>query len=73
MVVGRDGADLNFPEDLFMSGEHCRIDESDDRFTITDLNSRNGTYVRIGAERELDHGDFVFIGRKLLRVEINTN
>ena len=28
MTVGRDGADLNFPEDLFMSAEHCRIDHS---------------------------------------------
>jgi len=73
MVVGRDGADLNFPDDLFMSGEHCRIDETDGRFTLTDLNSRNGTYVRLSDERQLEHGDYVFIGRKLLRVEINTN
>jgi pSer/pThr/pTyr-binding forkhead associated (FHA) protein len=73
MVVGRDGADINFPDDLFMSGEHCRIDESDGRFTITDLNSRNGTYLRIEGEQQLNHGDYVFIGRKLLRVELNTN
>lgn len=73
MIVGRDGADLNFPDDLFMSGEHCRIDETDGRFTLTDLNSRNGTYVRISDEKQLEHGDYVFIGRKLLRVEINTN
>lgn len=73
MTVGRDGADLNFPEDLFMSGEHCRIDHVDDKFTLTDLDSRNGTYVRISAERRLEHGDYVFIGRKLLRVELNTN
>jgi len=29
--------------------------------------------VRIKSERELTHGDYVFIGRKLLRVELNTN
>ncbi|MBI4956943.1 MAG: FHA domain-containing protein [Myxococcales bacterium] len=73
LVIGRDGADLNFPEDLFMSGEHCRIDENGGRYTLTDLESRNGTYVRIVDERELEHGDYVFIGRKLLRVEVNTN
>jgi len=28
---------------------------------------------RIKAERELAQGDYVFIGRKLLRVELNTN
>jgi pSer/pThr/pTyr-binding forkhead associated (FHA) protein len=73
MTVGRDGADLNFPEDLFMSAEHCRIDHNDGKFTLTDLDSRNGTYVRITGERKLEHGDYVFIGRKLLRVEVNTN
>lgn len=57
MVVGREGADLNFPDDLFRSGEDCRIDKSDGRFTITDVNSRNGTYVRIEEEPEFDHGD----------------
>jgi hypothetical protein len=29
--------------------------------------------VRIKSERELAHGDYLFIGRKLLRVELNTN
>ena len=73
MTVGRDGADLNFPEDLFMSAEHCRIDNDGGSFTLTDMDSRNGTYVRIHGERRLEHGDYVFIGRKLLRVEVNTN
>jgi pSer/pThr/pTyr-binding forkhead associated (FHA) protein len=73
MTVGRDGADLNFPEDLFMSGEHCRITCKDGKYTLTDLDSRNGTYARIQEERKLEHGDYVFIGRKLLRVEVNTN
>ena len=41
--------------------------------SLTDLDSRNGTYVRIKTERALDHGDYVFIGRRLLRVEMNAN
>jgi len=73
ITVGRDGADLNFPEDLFMSGEHCRVTHAGGEFTVTDLDSRNGTYIRIHQERQLEHGDYVFIGRKLLRVELNTN
>jgi pSer/pThr/pTyr-binding forkhead associated (FHA) protein len=70
LLIGREGGDLNFPTDLYMSGSHCKIDESNGTFTLTDLNSRNGTYVRLKAERELGNGDYVFIGRKLLRVEI---
>lgn len=73
LQVGREGGDLNFPVDLYMSSSHCRLDEHNGKFTLTDLNSRNGTYVRIKSERELVHGDYLFIGRKLLRVELNTN
>ncbi|MEZ4295472.1 MAG: FHA domain-containing protein [Polyangiaceae bacterium] len=73
LQIGREGSDLNFPIDLYMSGAHCRIDETGGKFTLTDLSSRNGTYIRIKSERELGHGDYVFVGRKLLRVELNTN
>ena len=70
LQIGREGGDLNFPGDLYMSASHCKIEESGGKATITDLNSRNGTYVRIAKEKELSHGDYLFIGKKLLRVEI---
>jgi len=70
LQIGREGGDLNFPTDLYMSASHCKLEESAGRLTLTDLNSRNGTYVRLKGERELAHGDYLFIGRKLLRVEI---
>ena len=70
LQIGREGGDLNFPGDLYMSASHCKLEESGGKLTLTDLNSRNGTYVRLKAERELGHGDYLFIGRKLLRVEI---
>ena len=70
LQIGREGGDLNFPTDLYMSASHCKIEESGGKLTLTDLNSRNGTYLRIKDERELAHGDYLFMGRKLLRVEI---
>jgi pSer/pThr/pTyr-binding forkhead associated (FHA) protein len=70
LQIGREGGDLNFPGDLYMSSSHCRIEEQGGKYTLTDSNSRNGTYIRLKAERELAHGDYVFIGKKLLRVEI---
>ncbi|MBX3205587.1 MAG: FHA domain-containing protein [Labilithrix sp.] len=70
LQIGREGGDLNFPTDLYMSGSHCKIEEANGALTLTDMSSRNGTYVRLRAERELGHGDYLFIGRKLLRVEI---
>jgi pSer/pThr/pTyr-binding forkhead associated (FHA) protein len=56
-----------------MSAKHCTLEERDGKFLLTDHGSRNGTYVRIKADRSLSHGDYVFIGRKLLRVETNVN
>jgi pSer/pThr/pTyr-binding forkhead associated (FHA) protein len=70
LQMGREGGDLNFPNDLYMSASHCKIEEASGKLTLTDLNSRNGTYLRIKDERELAHGDYLFMGRKLLRVEI---
>jgi pSer/pThr/pTyr-binding forkhead associated (FHA) protein len=70
LQIGREGGDLNFPSDLYMSASHCKLEDAAGKVTLTDLNSRNGTYVRIKAEKELAHGDYLFIGRKLLRVEI---
>ena len=70
LQIGREGGDLNFPSDLYMSAAHCKLEEAGGKFVLTDMNSRNGSYVRLKAERELSHGDYVFIGRKLLRVEI---
>jgi pSer/pThr/pTyr-binding forkhead associated (FHA) protein len=70
LQIGREGGDLNFPSDLYMSASHCKLEEAGGKISLTDLNSRNGTYIRLKAERELGHGDYLFIGRKLLRVEI---
>ena len=70
LVIGREGGDLNFPMDLYMSASHCKIEEVGGRLTLTDLGSRNGTYIRLQVEKELAHGDYLFIGRKLLRVEV---
>jgi predicted component of type VI protein secretion system len=71
--VGREACDLNFPADVHLSGKHCGIEEKDGKFQLTDYDTRNGTYVRIKAEKPLSHGDYVFIGRRLLRVEVNSN
>lgn len=70
LQIGREGGDLNFPGDLYMSASHCKVEDAAGKITLTDLSSRNGTYVQVKADRELSHGDYIFIGRKLLRVEI---
>lgn len=71
--IGREESDMNFPDDVYMSGNHARVEMAGDGgFTLNDVGSKNGTYVRIRGERELGHGDYLFLGKQLLRVEMTT-
>jgi len=72
ITLGREGNDLNFPDDPFISGRHAEVSISPEGvFAVTDLGSKNGTFVRIADESPLEHGDYVFLGQQLLRVEIS--
>ena len=72
VTVGREGCDMNFPNDPYMSTRHCKVElTSGGAYQLTDSGSKNGTYLAIHGERELAHGDYLFIGRELLRVDIS--
>jgi len=70
VTIGREGNDINFPDDPFISGRHAQVQLSGGVLSVTDLGSRNGTFVRVTGEHVLKHGDYVFLGQQLLRVEI---
>lgn len=70
VTVGREGNDINFPDDPFISGHHARLTWDGASLILTDLGSKNGTFLRIGGEQPLVHGDYVFMGQQLLRVEV---
>ncbi len=70
VTLGREGNDINFPDDPFISGRHAELRVTGGALCVTDLGSRNGTFVRIDGQRVLAHGDYVFLGQQLLRVEI---
>jgi pSer/pThr/pTyr-binding forkhead associated (FHA) protein len=74
LTIGREANDVNFPDDPFISGRHATVTAIDGpggtQFQIADLGSKNGTFVRVSGESPLFHGDYVFVGQQLLRVEI---
>jgi pSer/pThr/pTyr-binding forkhead associated (FHA) protein len=71
ITIGREGNDVNFLDDPFISGKHAQVSISPDgQCSLTDLGSKNGTFVRIADEAPLAHGDYVFVGQQLLRVEV---
>lgn len=71
ILVGREGCDVNFPEDRYASRKHARFTWNDGRVVVTDMGAKNGTFVKINGEQRLYHGDYIHFGSELMRVEIN--
>lgn len=72
VVVGREKADFNFPDDRFMSHNHSTIEMRDSVAWLSDTGSRNGTFLQLrpGQDVPLAEGDYVFLGRQLLKVTL---
>jgi pSer/pThr/pTyr-binding forkhead associated (FHA) protein len=80
-VIGRETGDIVFTADPFLSRRHAMIRRALARkenpgrggsrwdFTLTDLDSSNGTFIAIRNEIALQHGDFVRVGQHLFRVD----
>ncbi len=72
VVIGREGRDVVFPDDPFMSRRHARItfDSGSRSFQLEDLGSFNGTSLRFRGERELRPNDQFRVGNHLFRFEL---
>ncbi|MFQ5777069.1 MAG: FHA domain-containing protein, partial [Terriglobia bacterium] len=67
-TIGRLKANYTFPDDRYLSRSHARFNVHGPRSTVEDLNSLNGTFVRIRERHLLDAEDTVLVGGQLLRV-----
>ena len=70
LVLGREEGDVTFPDDEFMSRRHAAVRRQGAKAKLEDLNSSNGTFVRIRGDRELKSGDVLRLGDQLLRLEL---
>lgn len=72
VTFGRQGCEVNLGADRFVSTRHCQLEIQGGRSHLSDLQSVNGTFVRLPAksERALTHGDYLLMGSQVLRVEI---
>jgi len=64
--IGRDGADLEFPDDAFLSPKHAELLIRGRQLFIRDLGSRNGTWHFVERARLLD-GDLILVGSQIIR------
>jgi pSer/pThr/pTyr-binding forkhead associated (FHA) protein len=69
LVLGREEGDVTFPDDEFMSRRHAAVKKVGPKAKLEDLNSSNGTFVRIKGDRELKPGDVLRVGDQLMRFE----
>ncbi len=65
---GRSNGNYTFPDDPYLSRMHARLILHAPRCVLEDLNSTNGTFVRIHERQILDVDDTVLIGSQFLRV-----
>ena len=69
-VFGRETGDIVFNKDRFMSGRHAQIfPREDGHYYLLDLNSSNGTWTKLVRKTKLFHGDLIFLGQQLFRIE----
>jgi pSer/pThr/pTyr-binding forkhead associated (FHA) protein len=67
--IGRTEGDLLF-EDAYLSPRHARIVTAPTGQVLSDLQSKNGIYIRLRAGAELRNGDLILVGRQVLEFEL---
>ena len=67
--IGRTEGDLLF-EDPHLAPRHARIVASLTGRVLTPLETRNGVYVRLRGPVDLQDGDYVLMGKQVLRFEL---
>ncbi|MCX7958814.1 MAG: FHA domain-containing protein [Deltaproteobacteria bacterium] len=70
LTIGREKADILFPQDKFLSSTHCSISMTEGGFQITDLNSANGIYLKVRGSEIITDGDILLIGQELIMVRV---
>ncbi len=67
VTIGRQAADVTFPDDPFLSPLHAKLSREGEQLVVRDLGSRNGTWVFLEAPHRLLDGDLLLIGSQMIR------
>ncbi len=70
--IGRTEGDLLF-EDPHLAPRHARVSASLTGRVLTPLETRNGVYVRLRGSIDLQDGDYILVGKQVLRFELLTD
>ena len=67
ITIGRNSEQEVLASDPFLDPNHARVTCKNGQFTIEDLTSLNGVFLRIKNEQELESGDYIRLGQELLQ------
>lgn len=67
--VGSGTCELSFPNDPYLSEKQCVFSWGDNRWSVLDLQSRNGVYLRLRRGMALEGRDVILFGRHLYRFD----
>jgi len=72
LTIGRNKNNDLVIENLGVSGHHAKIDCLSGRFLVTDLQSKNGTFVnnQLVTSHWLEHGDTITIGKHVIQFDL---
>ncbi len=73
VTIGRQGCDINFPDDTMLSEKHASISHSAEGYFLRDDGSATGVYLRAAEGRPLEvaPGNLVRAGRQFLLLNKN--
>jgi len=63
LMVGREIGEVTLPQDTFVSSTHCRVVCNDGGVFVEDLDSSNGTYLRLRSGQWVPFDEFLLIGQ----------
>lgn len=66
-VIGRGDADIRFPDDVYLSPLHARLELREGVLWLRDLGSRNMSWTFVDGPAKLADGDVVLVGSQVLR------
>lgn len=67
--LGRTQGQLRFGDDPYLSDRHCRFYIKNNSWIVRDLGSTNGVYVRVTQPCEVEDGDYLLLGKQVVRLE----
>jgi len=68
--IGSREGDILFGDDPYLSPRHARVSCRAGAYTLRDLDSANGVYVRLRDAQELHDRDMLLLGQQVLRFEL---